>query len=106
MNDQFYLILTTIILIFIYIVYHDHLLSKKYFIAVRLGYYAYWYWLLYSDISKYIIVYLTFGYLIITSFQKPTESVDEKQDKVNTYILGYRRGYERGIEFERNLNKK
>lgn len=102
MNEQFYLILTTIILIFIYIVYHEKLLSKHYFIVVRLGYYAYWYWLLYTDVAKYIIVYLTFGYLIITSFQKPTANINEQQDKVNTYILGYRRGYERGINSCRN----
>ena len=97
MNEQFYLILTTIILIFIYIAYHEQLLSKYYFIAIRLGYYAYWYWLLYADVEKYIIVYLTFGYLVISSFQQPTVKIDKQQDKVNTYILGYRRGYERGI---------
>lgn len=98
MEDQIYLIITIVLLILIFVFYSQNLLNKTHFIELRLAYYLYWYYLLYADVSKYIIVILTFGYLIITTVYQPTISVDEQSEKVNTYIAGYRRGYSRGIE--------
>ena len=97
MNEQIYIIATIIFIVFTYVMYTQKSLNKHQFLALRLVYYGYWYWLLYADVSKYIIVSLTFGYLIITSLQPPTLSQNEQEDKVNTYILGYRRGFERGV---------
>lgn len=102
MNSQLLLIITIIFLIYVYVAYDQAMLSKRHFIELRLFYYAYWYYLLWSDAPKYIIIILTFGYLILTSIQSPKTSVSEESDKVNTYILGYRRGFARGIEHAKN----
>lgn len=94
--EQLYMLITIIFLIFTYTIYHKKLLTRYTFIHVRLTYYAYWYWLLYIDIPKYILILLTFGYLLITSFETPNVKTDENKDTVDTYIKGYRRGYQRG----------
>lgn len=99
MNEQIYVLATLIFLVFTYVMYTQRVLNKHQFLVLRLVYYGYWYWLLYADVSKYIIVILTFGYLIITSMQPPSLSPNIKEDKVNTYILGYRRGFERGVRY-------
>ena len=67
--------------------YSQKTLNKHQFLVLRLVYYGYWYWLLYTDVSKYIIVMLTFGYLIITSMQPPTLTPNEQEDKVNSCDL-------------------
>jgi len=97
MNEQIYIISTIIFLVYTYVVYTQRTLNKHQFLALRFVYYGYWYWLLYADVSKYIIILLTFGYFIITSLQPPALTRNEREDKVNTYILGYRRGFERGV---------
>lgn len=102
MKEQLYVISTLIFLIFTYVMYSQKTLNKHQFLVLRLVYYGYWYWLLYADVSKYIIVMLTFGYLIITSMQPPTLTPNEQKDKVNTYTLGYRRGFERGVKSHMN----
>lgn len=96
-NEQLYLLITIIFLIFTYITYSNKLLTKYTFIEIRLVYYAYWYWLLYYSVSKYILVILTFGYLVITSFEVPTVKTEENEHDVDVYIKGYRRGYQRGL---------
>lgn len=103
MKEQLYAISTIIFLVFTYVMYSQKVLNKYQFLVLRLVYYGYWYWLLYADVSKYIIVVLTFGYLIITSMQPPTLTPKEQEDKVNTYILGYRRGFERGVKSHMNI---
>ena len=104
MKEQLYVISTLIFLVFTYVMYSQKTLNKHQFLVLRLVYYGYWYWLLYIDASKYIIVMLTFGYLIITSMQPPTLTQNEQEDKVNTYILGYRRGFERGVKSHMNMS--
>lgn len=104
MTDQVNLFITIIFLIFLLIFYSQRLLDKIHFIELRLIYYGYWYYLLYKNTDKFIIILLTFGYLVITSIYTPSINVDDNEDKVNTYILGYRRGYQRGVEKEREEN--
>lgn len=100
MNDinWFHLIVTIIFLTYIYIVYNNISLKKHQYLQIRLVYYGYWYWLLFSDVPKYIIILLTMGYLIITSLKTPEITTNEDIAKVNTYVLGYRRGFTRGVE--------
>lgn len=104
MTDQVNLYITIIFLIFLFIFYSQKLLDKIHFIEIRLIYYGYWYYLLYKNTDKFIIILLTFGYLVITSIYTPSVNVNDNEDKVNTYILGYRRGYQRGVEKEREEN--
>lgn len=102
-NDKINLLITIIFLIFLLIFYSQKLLDKIHFIEIRLIYYGYWYYLLYKNTDKFIIILLTFGYLVITSVYTPSIDADEEEDKVNIYILGYRRGYQRGVEKEKEL---
>lgn len=102
-NDKINLLITIIFLIFLLIFYSQKLLDKIHFIEIRLIYYGYWYYLLYKNTDKFIIILLTFGYLVITSVYTPSIDADEEEEKVNTYILGYRRGYQRGVEKEKEL---
>ena len=101
MNDTTNLFITIIFLIFVLIFYSQQLLDRIHFIALRLIYYGYWYYLLYTNTDKFITILLTFGYLIITSIYSPLINIEDNEDKVNSYILGYKRGYQRGIEKEK-----
>ena len=103
MNDKTNLFITIIFLIFVLIFYSQQLLDRIHFIALRLIYYGYWYYLLYTNTDKFITILLTFGYLIITSIYSPSINIEDNEDKVNTYILGYKRGYQRGIEKEKAI---
>ena len=55
MNEQVYVLATLIFLVFTYVMYTQRVLNKHQFLVLRLVYYGYWYWLLYADVSKYII---------------------------------------------------
>lgn len=101
MIDKTNLFITVVFLIFVFIFYSQQLLDRIHFFALRLIYYGYWYYLLYTNTDKFNTIFLTFGYLIITSIYSPSINTNDNEDKVNTYILGYRRGYQRGIEKEK-----